>query len=216
MTWKMTWNCHKNKYKTRRRVLSAVFFYASIMLPVQKAAAKVLPPDALRLIYLEYCKTYYGNPANRLELACEYFGKDGKLHSFRNQLTVRKKFGDQWCAIYAGKRRVGVVTEPLKYWDLDTIVDSLMGNAWRWRHHRMDMILVCAKALCGDYAYDRPKRDIRTAVDSAGPRAFVTRAVLGWLERNEVPVAAETHLRDAIRGRAAKLGDGLPACHYFP
>ena len=193
----------------------SVVVYPLLKMLSLKKAARVLPPDALRLIYLQYCKSFYTDPLNQLQMAFEYFGPTGKLYVHRAKLRVKKRFGDPRYAICVGDIALVSQSRPLDQSDLDLLISFVMRDVWRARHHRMDMLLVCAKTICGDYQYTRPKRDARMKIDVSGPHAFVSRAVLNFLERSEVPIAAETYLRDVVRGRAAKLGDGLPAVHYF-
>lgn len=182
-----------------------------------KLAARRLPVDVLRLIYLEYCKDYYKDPRNQLRLACKYVASDGRVHESWARLRVRKRFCDPRYGIYLGKHRILSMSRPMDQADLDLVVDSVIGGKSRARHHRMDMVAVCAKAICGDYSYSRPKQDSRVRdIDVSGPRAYVSRALLNWLARSEVPISPATWVRDVIRGRAAKLGDGLPSEHYFP
>ena len=178
-------------------------------------AARLLPADVLRLIYLEYCKAYYTDPMNQLHMACEYFGPTGHLCVSRAKLQVRKRFRDPRCDIYLGERRIMSICQPMGQVTLDLLVDSLIGGKWRARHHRMDIVAVWAKSICGDYSYTRPKRDLRDTIDVSGPRAFVYRAVINWLERSEVPISASTLFQDIVRGRAAKLGDRLPDEYHF-
>ena len=183
-----------------------------------KKAARVLPVEILRLIYLEYCKAYYTDPIrNQLRLACEYFTSNGRLYSSHARLRVRTRFFDPHYVIFLGDNPILCTAWPMEQSDLDLVVDCVIGGKWRARHHRMDMVAVCDRAICGDYSYSRPKRDPRARdVDVSGPRAYVCRAVLNWLARSEVPISPVTWLRDVVRGRAAKLGDALPFDHYFP
>ena len=185
------------------------------MTALAERAARRLPADVLRLIYFRYCQTYYNNPANRLQMACKFIAPDGRLREVRAKLRVRKRFNDSRCGIYLDGRLLLTLTGPIEQTGLDAVVDSMIGGAPA-KHHRMDMIAVCAKTICGDYSYTRPRRDPRAPIDVSGPRAFVSRAVLVWLERSEVSISTQTRRRDLVRGRAAKLGETLPAVHYFP
>lgn len=138
---------------------------------VERAAARVLPPDALRLIYLEYCKAYCKDTSNQLHLACEYFGPDGKLHVHREKLRVLTRFRDTRYAICSAGRPRFLASGPMGPAELDVLTRHVFGHKWRARHHRMDIVSVCAKTIRGDYSYSRPKRDIRAKVDVSGPEA---------------------------------------------
>ena len=183
----------------------------------ETTAARVLPPDVLRMIYLEYCKVYSRDTTNGMQFRCAYLGQDGKLHAYRAKLRVMKRFRDSRHVFYVNDRRVFDTSRAMEPEELDRVVQyAVFGNKWIARHHRMDVVCVCAGKVRGDFQYRRPMRDIRMEVDVSGPYAFFSRVVRTWLDWNGVPISRNTHIRDVIRGRAAKLGDGLPPDRYFP
>ena len=195
---------------------SAISIPISISMSLENTAARVLPLDVLRMIYLEYCKVYSRDTTNRMQLKCVYLGPDGKLHAYRAKLRVMKRFRDSRHVIYLNDRRVIDTSLAMEPEDLDRVVKSaVFGNKWLARHHRMDVVCVCAGKIRGDFKHRRPMRDIRMKVDVSGPYAFFSRVVRTWLEWNDIPISRNTHIRDVIRGRAVKLGDGLPPDRYF-
>ena len=187
---------------------------------------KRLSADVLRLIFLEYYKAFWANPVNMFH-ACSTHFAHGLVCKWNATLRVQRRgLNEPEFAITAevstsnslgmttDSRRVLVRTsEPLRPSDIDSIVAFLLGTGTGQRagHHRMEVLVVGGGQLMGEFGYERPM----FSGDATGPTAYLARALLKWLRRQDVPMEAAVDLRDAVRGRAAKFGDGLPLFASF-
>jgi hypothetical protein len=183
-----------------------------------------LSPDLLRRIFLEYYKLFWGNPINQMHVCSRYYAHNlackwkAKLRVQRRGLST-PEFAitaevSTWNSLKVmnDSRRVLVRGQgPLRVSDITYIVDFLVGTSQRGAHHRMDVIMVGGGQLLGEFGYERRM----FSGDRSGPTAYMRRALLEWLRRQDVPVEAEAHAWDVVSGRNAGLGDSLPSSICF-
>ena len=187
-------------------------------------ANKTLSTDTLRRIYLDFYKLFWANPVNQFH-ACSTYYATNMVCKWNAKLRVQRRgLNDPEFAVTAEEstwNSMGMSTEsrrvlvrckgPLRSTDIDAIVKVLVGTLQRGAHHRMDVLMVGGGQVMGEFGYDRRM----FSGDRTGPTAYLARALLKWLRRQDVPVEADAYVQDAVRGRRAGFGDDLPASCVF-
>lgn len=195
-------------------------------LPPDEAAARVLPPDCLRHIFLAFHKSFWINPVNQLVFSGKFFTRRGvplgvstKLRVHRQGL-VRPRFAvtDEWPGHFERGTNVLLRLDgPLEPRHLRVLASYLlrMGDT-RERHHRMEMFMVATGQVLGTFSCTRdvvhPTQRM-SPID--GPLAYVSKVLLRFLELHDVPVAPSTVLSVAAAGRRAGFGETLPRTYHF-
>lgn len=157
---------------------------------------------------------------DRLHASCRYYDAHGSHVSATLELRVlcdrpgsrspRFAVVAQW---RGGARTVVArvsAEDPLTEAKLERLAGLMVGTGYRGRHYRMDMVLVSGGVVRADFGYSRPKKHHTVPRDNQGPTAYVCRALLRFFRAFDVPVPTCVTVRDALRGRAAGLGDCMP------
>lgn len=186
----------------------------------ENVAAKVLPPDVLRTIFLKY-ETIFHRPNDQLRVQSFYF-RVGRPATYDVTFRVHTRgLNEREFAIGAEcdgtRRRIARLApgQMVTFDDLTRLTNGVVGTPAEHRsaHFRMVLVAVSQGRVQGDYEYTRP---IKRLEPMKAPWVYVLRVLWRWLELSGVPV--EKSVRQVIAALCrtnSMLESHLPRKHSF-
>lgn len=179
-----------------------------------KRLGAAVPSDNLRAIFLLYHAAFWSSRVNQAIFCARtlYGANRGpyKLRVKREGTLASPEF-----AIYGGSNGKGSRLMALRRATADDVASlaaSVTASMPR-QHDKMMATLVAGGRLHGNYEYHRRQRG--GTYDDVKPMAYVTRIVLEFLERHDVPIAPAERRLVIARVRTACRGDGIPPEMWF-